>query len=281
MQYYEFTVIAPDESREAVMNKLNDMGCLGFIENDGQITAYFEWQKDIALLCDELSRFKLVLEASGLGSALSFRHVLLPDKDWNAEWKKNITPILAGENITIIPPWEKEHAGRINILIDSGMAFGTGHHETTRTCLAHIERISKEGGRKSLLDIGTGTGILAIGASMLGFTHIVGVDNDPLAVDAARRNVELNNLKNVEIKEGSISSVQGTFDGIIANLIAKTLIEIAHEVASMLNRGGIAVFSGMIAGDEENVLKAAESAGLVLEEKMFDDKWVTLIFQQT
>jgi len=162
-------------------------------------------------------------------------------------------------------------------MIESGMAFGTGHHETTRDCLAHMERISGGHAGKGLLDIGTGTGILAIGASKMGFSHIVAVDTDPLALDAARENITLNGLKNIEVKEGGISVVEGTFDVITANLISSTLIEIAPEVVSHLNADGIVILSGMLAGEEDMVEDAYRKAGLDLKEKTLDDKWVTLV----
>ena len=278
MECYEFIITVPDVSRDALIYKLKELGSLGLYENGETLHAYFEHSNNVDLLCEELNLFRGVLGSSGLDPSFSFTHTLLPPQDWNEVWKKSITPINAGNAITIIPPWETADAGRIIIMIDSGMAFGTGHHETTRTCLAHIEKIS--GGRvgKSLLDIGTGTGILAIGASKMGFSHIVAVDTDPLAVDAARENITLNGLKNIEVKEGSISVVKGKFDVIIANLISSTLIEISPEVASHLNADGIVILSGMLAGEEDMVADAYRKAGLDLKEKSFDDKWVTLEF---
>jgi ribosomal protein L11 methyltransferase len=277
VECYEFIITVPDVSRDALIYKLKELGSLGLYENGETLHAYFEHSNNIDLLCEELNLFRGVLGSSGLDPYFSFTHTLLPAQDWNEVWKKSITPINAGNAITIIPPWETADAGRIIIMIDSGMAFGTGHHETTRACLAHIEKIS--GGRvgKSLLDIGTGTGILAIGASKMGFSHIVAVDTDPLAVDAARENITLNGLKNVEVEEGSLSVVKGKFDVIIANLISSTLIEIAPEVASHLNADGIVILSGMLAGEEDMVADAYGKAGLDLKDKSFDDKWVTLI----
>ncbi len=277
VEYYEFIITVPDVSRDALSYKLKELGSLGLYENGETLHAYFEHSNNVDLLCEELNSFRGVLGSSGLDPSFSFTHTLLPEQDWNEDWKKSITPIKAGKAITIIPPWETADAGRIIIMIDSGMAFGTGHHETTRACLAHMEKISGGLVGKSLLDIGTGTGILAIGASKMGFSHIVAVDTDPLAVDAARENITLNGLKNIEVKEGSISVVKGKFDVIIANLISSTLIEIALEVASHLNAGGVVILSGMLAGEEDMVADAYRKTGLDLKEKSFDDKWVTLI----
>lgn len=278
MEYYEFIINVPEVSLDALTYKLKDLGSLGLYENGETLLAYFEHANNIDILCDELNSFRGVLESSGLDPSFFFTHTMLQAQDWNEAWKKGITPINAGNAITIIPPWEQAEEGRITIMIDSGMAFGTGHHETTRTCLARIEKLSLVHAGKSLLDIGTGTGILAIGASKMGFSHILAVDTDPLAVDAARENIALNGIKNIEVKEGSISAVDGTFDVIIANLISSTLIEIAPEVASHLNADGLVILSGMLAGEENMVTDAYRKAGLDLTEKSFDDKWVTLEF---
>jgi ribosomal protein L11 methyltransferase len=169
MGYYEFTINAPDESREAILNKLSEMGSTGFLEQDGILLAYFEKKLDIASVCVELARFRDVLRASGLNPAFSFEYSLLPEKDWNETWKKSFAPIDIGENLTIIPSWLKKDTDRIPVIIDPGMVFGTGYHETSQTCLAIIEKIAKGDRKDSCLDIGTGSGILAIGAAKLGF----------------------------------------------------------------------------------------------------------------
>lgn len=276
MEYYEFIITVPDVSLDALSYKLKELGSLGLYENAETLRAYFEHSNNIELICDELNLFRGILESSGLDPSFFFTHKMLPLQDWNEVWKKDITPINAGNTVTIIPPWEQAEEGRITIMIDSGMAFGTGHHETTRTCLAHIEKLTQAHDGKSLLDIGTGTGILAIGASKMGFSRIVAVDTDPIAVNAARENITLNRIRNIEVKEGGISVVEGTFDVIIANLISSTLIEIVPEVVSHLSADGIVVLSGILAGEEDMVADAYRKAGVDLKEKSFDNKWVTL-----
>ena len=167
MLYYEFTISAPDESREAIINRLAEMGSTGFLEKDGKVLAYFEEKADLPGLCDSLSSFRDVLRSSGLDPAFSFEYSILPEKDWNENWKKNFAPIDIGEDLTIIPSWLKKETERIPVIIDPGMVFGTGYHETSQTCLVLIEKISKCEQKESCLDIGTGSGILAIGAANL------------------------------------------------------------------------------------------------------------------
>jgi ribosomal protein L11 methyltransferase len=274
--YYEFIMSVSDESREAIMYKLAEMGSTGFFEKTVNIASYFEGTSDITALCDELEQFRGVLRSSGLDPDFSYDYILLPEKDWNEEWKKSFKPINVGENLTIVPSWLQDDSGRTSIIIDPGMAFGTGHHETTKRCLMILERLSK-GGQRSLLDVGTGTGILAIGAAKLGMGPVTGVDIDPLAIELALRNAEMNELPGITMFEGGIERVAGSYDVIMANLISELLIKTAHEIAKRLSPGGKAILSGMITGQETGVIKVIEKAGLALENKYVDEKWVTLL----
>ncbi len=277
-EYYEFILSVPDESRDAITNKIMEMGSPGFFERDGNIIAYFDYLTDITELCDELNRFRDVLKSSGLDSAFSFDYSLIPGKDWNESWKKSFSPIDIGNKLTIVPSWIKPDTDRIPVIIDPGMVFGTGHHETTRRCLALIEKYSRNKGGQDFLDLGTGTGILAIGAARLGFGRVIGVDIDQSAVAASMDNISLNGLKNVTIVKGSISDITGVFDVIAANLLSETLIPIARDIVSRLKPEGIAILSGMLTGQEDDVIRAMEDAGLTMKENAVDGKWVTLIF---
>ena len=278
MAYYELAITAPDESRDAIMNKMTEMGSTGFFEKEGKILAYFEAKTDIAGVCDELSGFRDVLRSSGLDPVFYFEYILLPDKDWNENWKKNFAPIDIGESLTIIPSWLKKDTSRIPVIIDPGMVFGTGYHETSQACLIIMEKISRGHHKESCLDIGTGSGILAIGAAKIGFKDVTAVDIDPMAIDAANRNVEGNGLSNVAIKEGDITAVEGSFDLIVANLLSGILVDIAPDILARLNPGGKAILSGMLAGQEDDVRKAYIKTGLTLSETVVSGKWVTLVF---
>jgi ribosomal protein L11 methyltransferase len=280
MGHYEFKIKTPSESREAVINMLNEAGCLGVVEDPGGLLAYFPDHSEIDRLIAVISSFSHDLNRAGLPSSFAFMHVHLPDQDWNETWKKNIQPINAGETLTIIPPWDEPRAGRLNLIIDPGMAFGTGHHETTRTCLSLIEKLSGEVNKDRFLDVGTGTGVLAICAAKLGFGEVCAVDTDPLAIEAITRNMSLNGLNNMLGVEYSVSDAQGSFDMIAANLISETLIALAPEIAKRLNANGIAILSGMITGQEEEVISAMTGEGLTFSEKIIDsDKWVTLVIK--
>lgn len=278
MGYYEFKIKLPDESKDAFTHLITKGGCSGIIENNRYIIAYFPDFLSINTILGTMASSKEKVKNSGLDSEISYEYVFLGERDWNETWKRKFEPIDVGENITILPPWEKEKTGRVNLIIDPGMAFGTGHHETTKTCLSLIENFSIELlQKKGFLDFGTGTGVLAIAAVKLGFKKAVCLDIDPLAVDAAKRNAELNGIENIDVIEGSIDRADGTFDFIAANLLSEILIQNAVSIKQHLNTYGIAMLSGMIVGQETDVIKAMESNGLRLKDKIIDGRWITLI----
>jgi ribosomal protein L11 methyltransferase len=221
-----------------------------------------------------------LLRNTDAGHELTFSYSLIPEQDWNESWKKGFTPLDVGERFTILPPWEKKHDDRINLVIDPGMAFGTGHHETTRSCLVLIEKYAVKSAKGRFLDLGTGTGLLAIAASKLGYKEVQAVDTDPLAIEAASMNIELNQVANVELREGSIVEASGMFDCVAANIISAVLVLLAPHIASRLNTTGIAVLSGILSGQEGEVIEAMEKARLTLREKYRDGKWVSLVVEQ-
>lgn len=279
-QYYEVAIHVPDESRDAVIYKITQMGSSGVLEREGILAAYFEDMGNIGWICEELEGFRNVLKSSGLNPDFTFEYILLPELDWNETWKKNFVPIDVGENLTIIPSWIKADTGRIPVIIDPGMVFGTGHHETTKACLELIERLSGTCNRNSFLDLGTGSGILAVAAARLGFQHVIAVDTDPLCTDAAQRNAALNSFDNIEVRQGTVFDIKGSFDLIVANLISETLISDAYAISERLNPDGFAILSGMLIGQEDDVINAMGRAGLALKDKHAGEKWISLVLRK-
>lgn len=276
--YYELRIGAPRESLDALMNKMTEMGSLGFLERNDTLVAYFEDQGNIKRLCEEMNAFRKVLRSSGLNHLFSLDAISLAGKDWNKSWKEGLGPIDVGERFVIIPSWIEVKTDRIPLVIDPGMAFGTGQHESTRMCILLLEKLSQGQAGGALLDIGTGTGILAICAGKLGFHQTVAVDTDPDAVATAQRNIEGNGLENVKVKKGSISDVGGTFDVIVANLYAEVLLNMVWEIQKRLKSGGRAILSGMLSGQEHDIAEKMDEAGLRLKEKAAEGDWVALCF---
>ncbi len=276
MFYHELTIAIVAPLRDSLIRRLADAGCLGVIERDDAIIAYFPETIDIKTITNDLSLLIELLDKSGRTHGIAFTHTLIPEQDWNESWKKGFQPLDVGERFTILPPWEEKRNGRINLIIDPAMAFGTGHHETTRSCLALMEKYSAKSGKELFLDLGAGTGILAIAAACLGYQRVIALDTDPLAVEASQKNVELNQAGGVEIREGSIESLNETFDFIAANLISGVLVLLAPALAAHLNSGGIAVLSGILDGQDNEVTTAMAQAGLTLIEQYCDGKWISL-----
>lgn len=280
MTYYEVTITVPAESRDALVNRLNEMGCLGITDLEERIIAYFDSKIEVAELQEGLNAFREVLRTAGLDPEFAFECVNLPDKDWNEVWKKNIKPIDVAGTFLILPSWEKEQHDRINLVIDAGMVFGTGHHHTTQSCLLLIKRFMDHRAKDRFLDVGTGTGILAICASKLGFREVIAVDIDPLAIEAAPRNISLNKLDNITVREGGITAADGTFDFIAGNLLSEIIISIVPEIAARLRDTGTLLLSGIMLGQEDEVIAQMEQAGLKCVEKVVADIWVTLVFRR-
>ncbi|MBI5103238.1 MAG: 50S ribosomal protein L11 methyltransferase [Nitrospirae bacterium] len=278
MDYFEFIITAPDESRDAITSRLAGLGAAGFSEDGETLTAYFNDRGCVDSIPEELENLRAALAASGLNPDFTYRFGILPDRDWNEVWKKNFSPIDVGERFTVIPSWLNYDTSRIPLIIDPGMVFGTGHHESTRTTLQLIEKLSARTKKETFLDIGTGSGILAIAAARLGFKKVTGIDIDPLCVDAAARNARLNGLDNIAIYECGIDGVSGTFQMIAANLLSEILIGIAGSLAEHLDTGGIAVLSGIMTRQETGVKQAMVSAGLVPQDQITEGQWISLVF---
>lgn len=275
MGHHQITIRLSDQLHDAVVSGLYDHGATGFVEHDDALTAYFPDSATVEHIEKVLNTLRDTLSASGLEGELSWDISNVPDMDWNEEWKKSFVPFETGDRFIILPPWETTESSRIPIIIDPGMAFGTGHHETTRGCLACIEKLSSRKG--SFLDVGTGTGILAIGAEKLGFTPVMAVDTDPTAIESTQKNIALNSVPEITVMEGGIGSVNGTFDVITANLVSVTIIDIAADIAGHLNEGGSAVLSGILLDQEDEVVRALTDAGLSVMDMLRGDKWVTMV----
>jgi ribosomal protein L11 methyltransferase len=277
MAYHQFTITVPNLFKDAVVRRLMTIGSLGVIDRKDGIVAYFPDSVPLKTVQSELEIVQAILTGAGAPLVLNVEHAILPDRDWNASWKKTFKPLDVGERFTILPPWEKPRPGRTNLVIEPGMAFGTGHHETTRSCLLLMEKYSAQVSRQRFLDLGTGTGLLALAAVHLGFQEVVGADFDPLAISAARKNAGLNGVKTLTLIEGGIEEAGSDYDMIAANLISGTLVELAGGIAERMRSGAVAILSGILKGQEGEVTEAFENAGCRFREKLVDGKWVSLV----
>jgi ribosomal protein L11 methyltransferase len=186
----------------------------------------------------------------------------VPDQDWSESWKRGLEPFAVGR-VFIRPSWTEAAvpAGAVEVVLDPGMAFGTGTHPTTALCLAALDRLLAARPGASVLDVGTGSGLLAIAARKLGAGRVVGTENDPVALRVAGENAERNGAA-LDLALASPEAVAGRFDVVVANILANTLVELAPAIAGKVAPGGALLLSGLLAGQESGVRDAYAARGL-------------------
>ena len=207
---------------------------------------------------------------------------LIADQDWSSNWKVHFKPFAITDGLIIAPTWEEYTAevGEQVIVMDPGMAFGTGHHATTSLSLDFIRQILSKDKEYRVLDVGTGTGILGMGAALFGATRVLGIDNDPEAVRAAAANVTLNKLNSVmEVSLEPLQQVDECFDLIVANIVHDVLITMNAAFNALLESGGDLVLSGILHGEQEkNIISEFQGNGFRFEEKKQLKEWTALHF---
>jgi ribosomal protein L11 methyltransferase len=200
----------------------------------------------------------------------------LVEENWEEVWKQFFHPRPIGQRFMVRPTWEKAPpSDRLEIVLDPGQAFGTGDHPTTRMCLELMERLDIHG--RSVADVGCGSGILSIGACLLGASHVVAVDVEQLSVEVAKENAVLNHVRFDAVVGRGIAAIadRGPFDLVVSNIISAILINIAPDVAAATQRW---IVSGIIVQNWSDVLVAAERAGFRLTERLEEDGWVAATF---
>ncbi|SDL76752.1 [LSU ribosomal protein L11P]-lysine N-methyltransferase [Modicisalibacter muralis] len=208
---------------------------------------------------------------------------LLADRDWEREWMDGFTPLKMGERLWIVPSWhDAPEPGAVNLLLDPGLAFGTGTHPTTALCLGWLDALSGDGELDGcdVLDFGCGSGILAIAALKLGATRAVGTDIDPQALTASRDNAQRNAIADDDftllLPEALPSATDQRFAVVVANILAGPLVELAPLIAGHVAPGGRLALSGILASQADEVSDAYRDQGLAMDEPAERDGWVRL-----
>jgi ribosomal protein L11 methyltransferase len=203
---------------------------------------------------------------------------VIAEKDWAEAWKAHYAVLHIGARTVIVPQWQAyaPQPGEVVILLDPGMAFGTGTHPTTRLCLAALEEMPVRGAR--VLDLGTGSGVLSIAAAKEGAASVLAVDVDPIAVDAARENIAANDVADrVRVVAGSLARAQGKYDLILVNILARVIVELLEEgLAETLAPEGEVIASGIIDDQEDEVRAAFEARGVSVVDRLCERDWVAL-----
>ncbi|MCR2803196.1 50S ribosomal protein L11 methyltransferase [Paenibacillus soyae] len=322
MKWYEITISTTEEAQEMISNFLHEMGAGGVsIEESGSlnkprdtslgqwyefplndipegqavIKGYFPEGTDTDELIEALKpRIEELKDFDIDIGDVAYSAKEVDDEDWATAWKQYFKPIRVSDTLTIKPTWEDYEAreGERIIELDPGMAFGTGTHPTTALCLQTLESVVKGG--EEMIDVGTGSGILAIGACRLGAKSVLALDLDPVAVSSATENVRLNGLsEQVEVKlsdllgvlreeqaEGQESRalrVTVPVDLVVANILAEIILLFIDDVYEALKPGGIYIASGVYKNKEDDVEQGLKASGFEIVEKRRDQDWIAFV----
>jgi ribosomal protein L11 methyltransferase len=282
-------LLIPVEWAEGLSSFLMDRRASGIEEIDEgrewkRLRAYFSPGTRKRELLSAIHRYVRSLKRI-FPSELNYRieDRLLPDQDWGENWKRYFKPVQVTPRIVVKPPWRpvRSRKGQRIVEIIPGMAFGTGTHGTTRLCVQALERRLKGRGL-SVLDVGTGSGILSIVAAKLGAEKVWAVDPDELSVDIARTNVDLNGVqKRIKIRRGSLRDVPGKFDLVIANIDLRVLRRIRIPLVRHLKTRGFLILSGILEREETGIRdRYSEVKGLQWVGSSRQGEWACLTFQK-
>ena len=288
MKWTEVSIVASEKDGELVSDILSSIVDTGLSElrEQDRVTYKIYIPQDNSL-GEKMARIKNTLRDLSLygisidGKDITFKTVA--EEDWSEKWKDFYKPICIKDYITIKTPWidyKKKREDEIIIDIEPGMAFGLGSHETTRLVAGLMEKYLN--GKKSLLDFGCGTGVLAIIASLLGVENVYAVDNDILAIDALKENLLLNNISGgIEFfHKDSLREFPYKVDIIAANILAKVFRVLKGEFFPVLKPGGILILSGILVSEKEEIRNIFIEEGFIFEEDLTDGEWAGIVFKK-
>ena len=299
MRYIEVTVNTPADEIDARCEQLAALGAGGFvIENEEDFKSFFEHNRQYWDYVDEelenkflgVSRIKCYLtdDGEGLKVLKKFRDAFpelstafVEDSDWENNWREYYKPIEVGEKLVVVPEWEEAPAdGRVPLVLDPGLIFGTGSHATTRMCLAALEKYASPG--KRVLDLGCGSGILGIGALLLGCDSCLGVDIDPKAPDVVMHNAALNGIgpERMTAWAGDIlgdaslrARIGEGYELVLANIVADVIIPLSGMVQQFMSKDGIFICSGIIENRWPETAEALKANGLEILDHRSEEEW--------
>ena len=318
MKYIEICIDVSEEGIEAVIGQLLNLGITDTVVEDPRdiqdlmdkkqtydwdyledsiiekmqetpkVKVYLEDTQPNRALADRImpamEELKVAASSGVFGSNVDFGTLRVTrseddDAKWKDRWKEYFKPSRISQRIVVKPTWEpyERKADDLVIEIDPGMAFGTGTHETTSLCIRMLERYLKED--YCVLDVGCGSGILSVAAAMLGAGEVLGVEIDPVAVQVARENVDLNDVgAKVSVQQGDLTSgLDFTADLVVANLMADLVMILSEDVARHMNSGGLFISSGILTEKEEAVASHLKQHGFDIVEIAEDGQWCCIV----
>ncbi len=274
--YLDFHIaIPPDENiREIVPAALSEYSFEGFVEDELGIHCFIKknvWHEDIESIVKEIS------ERYSFPSVQYITTTEIQHKNWNEEWEQSIQPIHVSDRFVIAPSWNMDvDNSKTVIIIDPKMTFGTGYHETTRLMIRLLEKYITTG--NTVLDVGTGTGILAIAAAKMGANHVIGIDIDEWSLDNGIENTRKNGVENdIEIRIGSLEVVtESNFDIILANIIRNTILELLDVMIKKLSIHGKIILSGLLVADQPIIEEALNERNFKIISVLKENDWIAI-----
>lgn len=287
-EWLEIAIDAAPELNDPLSAFFFDLGCTGLVcEDFGNRTlkAYLPLKESPETIQNRISIY--LNNLSSIHPHLpspDFKLTKMENQDWQRNWRRFFRPIHISPKLMILPIWEKlpSHTEEAHIIrIDPGPAFGTGQHATTKMCLQAMESlVSHES--QTLLDVGTGSGILAIYGAQLGFGKIEAIDVDPEAVRWAERNIGLNDVANAITLSGTeIEEIRDCFSLVCANLILSELLRLMPTLSRLVETGGHLVASGILRDQVEKIQEALPATGFFTSHLLYEDEWACMILRKS
>ena len=274
----------PDPDKPNGYWEIIDPNLVNTLPEDVLVHAWFEPDERFSDRIGAVRSRMAELKAADLGidlGSLDMDMVNVRDEDWSEVWKKFYKPFRAGKRLVVKPTWEAYDAQPDDLVmeIDPGMAFGSGTHETTGMCLELLEDVMLKQPVNSVIDVGTGSGILAIGAAMLGAKDVLAIDIDPTAVKVAKENVAHNGLEHVirAVEGNLLESTDGVCEVCVANIIADVICMFAKPLVSHIVPDGLFICSGIIKEREQDVVDALNAARYTILEIRRKGEWVAIL----
>lgn len=286
MAFWQLTVPSSPDTSEGLTNFLWEQGALGVVEEEGpaappRLRAFFPDSASSAALVSSTTSYVAGLGALGFRTAAGDVEITpLLEEAWASAWQQSFPPRAVGQRLWVKPPWETADApGRVSVVIEPGRAFGTGHHGSTEGCLELLDRVVGDPPPSQALDVGIGTGILAVAAIKLGVDRVLGLDVDPDAVAAARVNATRNGCDpRIEVRMEGLESLRGVapFPLVLANLLAHTHLALPTHYRRVVAPGGALILGGILEHEAFGVVSALEPVGFALRAQLVIEGWSSL-----
>jgi len=251
---------------------------IGYSKKATKVRTYLKSDTDYEIVFNQIDIGVRLLAHVGEVSELSKR--VLNEKEWHESWKKHFSILEIGKTLAIVPSWlkSKKVNRKIVIELDPGMAFGTGHHPTTRMCLEMLETLVKP--CHTVLDLGCGSGILSIASAKMGSEKVIGIDNDETAIKVARENIKINGIgDSVSISNGSVPNKnidKYSNDIVVANISSKVILDLSKEITEYLKPKGYLLISGFLDNTESEIIDVFKKLNLNVVSKLGAADWVAL-----